>query len=136
MGTFPHSVVVTVRRRRYPDLTMQAVKSKLAALHAKHQESVKAAEVEEGKLNEIISKAEALEALAEEKTASLNEIEDQLDAAESQLQGHISELGSSEKAAEESLQARKQLENRGINDNKRVQELNDELAEVQKQNDA
>ena len=50
----------------------------------------------------------------------MNEIEDQLDAAESQLQGHISELGSSEKAAEESMQARKQMENRGINDSKRV----------------
>ena len=42
---------------------MQAVKSKLAALHAKHQESIRAAEEEEAKLNEIISKAEALEAL-------------------------------------------------------------------------
>ena len=42
---------------------MQAVKSKLAALHAKHQESIKAAEDEESKLNEIISQAEALEAL-------------------------------------------------------------------------
>ena len=51
---------------------MQAVKSKLAALHAKHQESIKAAEIEEGKLNEIISKAEALEALVSDLTFLLS----------------------------------------------------------------
>merc|ERR1712179_47820 len=72
---------------------------------------------------------------AEEKTTALNNVEDELDAAESQLAGHIQQLSSSEKAAEESLQQRKQLENRGINDNKRIEEINMELEEIQKEND-
>jgi len=114
---------------------MQAVKSKLAALHAKHQESSRAADAAEKELADIIAKAEALEALAEEKTTALNNVEDELDAAESQLAGHIQQLSSSEKAAEESLQQRKQLENRGINDNKRIEEINMELEEIQKEND-
>ena len=73
---------------------------------------------------------------AESKTTELNAIEDELDAAESKLQNYIDSLGSAEKGAEEGLQARKQLENRGRNDNKRVSELEAELAEVQGTNSA
>jgi len=113
---------------------MQAVKSKLSALHAKHQEALKAAQDCEDELAGIIEKAEALEQLTEEKTAELNEIEDQLDAAESQLSGQILQLGTSEKAAEEGLQARKQLENRGANDEKRIQELEAELEIILNEN--
>jgi len=113
---------------------MQAVKSKLSALHTKHTEAVKAAEDCETELADIIAQAEALEQMAEDKTAELNEIEDQLDAAESKLQEYISSLGTSEKAAEESLQARKQLENRGQNDQKVAVDLEVELEELNSKN--
>lgn len=109
---------------------MQAVKSKLAALHAKHQEALQAAVKTEGELAAIIAKAEALESLAEEKTQSLNEVEDSLDAAESKLQTYTTQLCSEEKSSEESLQARKQLENRGANDTSRIEQLEKELEEL------
>merc|ERR1712164_55892 len=113
---------------------MQAVKSKLSALHQKHAEAVKAAEECEAELADINSNAEALEQMAEDKTAELNEIEDQLDGMESKLQEYISNLGTSEKAAEEGLHARKQLDNRCQNDEKIAQDLEVELEDLKSKN--
>merc|ERR1711881_116373 len=81
-----------------------------------------------------IAKAEALEAAAEEKTQSLNEVEDQLDAAESKLQTYTTQLMTEEKSSEESLQARKQLENRGTNDSARIEQLTKELEDLNEKN--
>merc|ERR1712159_149827 len=114
---------------------MRAVKSKLSALHQKHAEAVKAAEECEAELADINSNAEALEQMAEVKTAELNEIEDQLDAAESKLQEFISNLGASEKSGEEGLQAKKQLENRAQNDSKFAGDLQTELDDLNAKNE-
>jgi len=103
----------------------------MSTLKAKLDETIASAEEAESELAAMNGKSEALEAEAEEKTAELNAIEDELDAAESKLQNFTESLGSAEKGAEEGLQARKQLENRGRNDNKRATELEVELAEVQ-----
>jgi len=113
---------------------MQAVKSKLSALHTKHTEAVKAAEDCETELADIIAQAEALEQMAEVKTGELNEIEDQLDAAESKLQEFISNHGASEKSGEEALHAKKQLENRCQNDEKFANDLQAELDDLNAKN--
>jgi len=113
---------------------MQAVKSKLSALHTKHTEAVKAAEDCETELADIIAQAEALEQMAEVKTDELNVIEEELDAAESKVQEFVSNLGASEKSGEENLQAKKQLENRAQNDSKVAGDLQTELDDLTAKN--
>merc|ERR1712142_253436 len=109
---------------------MQTVKNKIVTLKGKLQEAENAADEAEAELEKILEEETQLTEEAEAKTAELNEIEDKLDAAESKLQGYMEQFGLAEKGSEEGLQARKQLENRARNDNKRVTELERELGEV------
>ena len=72
---------------------MQAIKNKLATLNANLRDSIRAAEEKEAKLADIISKADAVEALIEKRNTQLASVEDELDATESQLQRYMTQVG-------------------------------------------
>jgi len=107
----------------------------LAGLNQKYREAMKGAHDAEQELAKIIAKAEALEALAEEKNAEVDAGEEELDEIQTKVQEHVDQLGASEKFAEEGRQARKQMERRGASDSKLIQELEEQLEGITAQNE-
>lgn len=114
---------------------MDAVKKKIGTLKAKQKESEEGALYEEAILQEIISKAEALEEQNTLINDEMGALEDELDAMESKLSANLAKLTEVEKAGDESMQAKKILENRGAKDMSKSQRLELEYQATQEENE-
>jgi len=109
---------------------MDSCKKKVKGMNAKLKLAKAEAEAEEAKLNELIAKADALEAKNSEDTEELCKLEDEVDAIESKLLASTGKLTETEKTGEERRHAKNQLEANHAKDGSKRSRLEKELEDM------
>jgi len=102
-------------------------------MNKKLKEAKAAAEAEEGKLNAINEKADALEAENQANDDKLATMEEELDEMEKKLVANIASFGGAEKVAEEGRHAKNQMEANAAKDGSKRSRLQAELDEMKAQ---
>jgi len=113
---------------------MDSVKKKISTLKKKLSEAIKNAEAAEEELADQKAEADATEEEVKELQEEVMSLEDELDAIESQMSTSTSKIIEVEKMGDESLQAKKILENRHTMDSDKIDRLSNEMESTPQQN--
>jgi len=106
---------------------MDTVKAKMSTLKKRKQEAIFQAEQEEDDLVSLNQTCETTEEEVKELQELISKKEDELDEMESQIAATIAKISETEKSGEDSLQAKKILENRNTMDDEKTNRLQGEL---------